>query len=112
MAFTAVPSAWLGAGYTVSTGSHTISLTTNTAGSNKILTELTDAEADPTTGDIREIARALAKALYDAYVAQTTNVPNRMQIFKQSGATAAGHVLETYTFTFEVTPTAVNVSTE
>ena len=56
------PATWLGAGYNSSSGK--IELSTNNAFSNKLLTELTDAEADETTGDIRKLLFGILDGLY------------------------------------------------
>ena len=61
MAFDPKPSTWLGAGYTTDSGAHTVTFNTNDASSNKLLKQLTDALANPTTGDIRDVVRRVRK---------------------------------------------------
>jgi hypothetical protein len=63
MAFTdKTPASWLGAGYNAQSGK--IELNTNDASSNKLLTELTDAEADEASGDIGKLLFGLIDGLY------------------------------------------------
>jgi hypothetical protein len=97
MAFDKKISTWLGAGFAVDTGNHKITLNTADASSNKTVPELTDAEADPTTGDVRKLIFALAEMLYAAYAAQdAADLPSRVTIYKSSQS--AGAVL-THTYT-------------
>lgn len=107
MAFDKKPSTWLGAGYTVA--SNKAQFNTASAGSNVVLEKVTDAEADPTTGDIRDVARALCYALFEAWSDQSpSNRPSKMTITKNVtvvAPTAANpQVLrESYSLVFDVT---------
>ncbi len=105
MAFNPAPSNWLGAGYTVDTGSHTISMTTVTAGSDIVLEQLTDAKADETTGDIRDVAMSITEALFQSYLAQASpDRPSKMILAKSTTGGGDGISLYTYTFKFYVEP--------
>jgi predicted 3-demethylubiquinone-9 3-methyltransferase (glyoxalase superfamily) len=97
MAFDAKPSTWLGAGYSVA--SNAITMNTNDAAENKTLTELTDAEAHATTGDIRKVIFALQEKLFAAYNATATaDRPTKMTIQKSTSVnTATGVVTNVYT---------------
>ena len=72
MAMNLAPSHWLD-GYTADSSGITIPLTA--------LPGLSAAEADETTGDIRKVARALAAALYAAYIGEAeADRPAQMQL--------------------------------
>ena len=108
MAVDLKPSTWLGAGYAANSGSHTITLNTGSAPSNKTLPQLLDAKADPTTGDIRQIALAIAEALYEKWIAlgpegQTTE----MRLSRAVSGDSSGNI--TYFFQTAITfqPTGI-----
>jgi hypothetical protein len=99
------PSTWLDAGFDVDTVNHLIKLNTNDAASNKLLAQLTDSQADPTTGDIRRVAFAIAEALYLAWKNQpTNNQPKKMVIGRSVVNNRDGTVQNVYTLRFTVTP--------
>lgn|SRR4051812_2683288 len=107
------PSDWLGAGFTVDLTTHQIRLTTSNAAGAKALPQLTDAKANPTTGDIREIAFSLAHALYEAWLAQL-NLPseNRTQEMSMTRSVSPGgglndNITLEYRMQFTVTPGGV-----
>lgn len=102
MAFDPQPATWLGAGYTLS--GNKVQMTTVTAGSNIVLDKLTDAQADPTTGDIRDVVRACCYAFYEAWAAQSPgNRPAKMRLVKSVESLPDLTTLrETYTMSFEV----------
>jgi hypothetical protein len=63
MAFTdKTPASWLGAGYNTQSGK--IELNTNDAPFDKLLAELTDAEADETSGDIGKLLFGVIDGLF------------------------------------------------
>jgi hypothetical protein len=106
MAFDPKPSTWLGAGYTVA--SHVAGFNTQTASANKTLPQLTDTQADPTTGDIRDVAFAICESLYQAWLTQGSAAqPTRMTIARSAatGSTTTGTIKYTYFLTFQLTPT-------
>ena len=127
-------------GYSFSTSDHLVKLgTQNNSGPYKVIPELTDAEADATTGDIRKIFWGLCKMMYQSsnfvpstsypcgdpatpraeYSASSTD-PNR----KTGGMTTSSFTnsdgsssidqpaYQTFTFTFKVVPTSVDVAPE
>jgi hypothetical protein len=57
------PSTWLGSGFSVDTVNHLIKFNTNNAATNKLLKQLTDAQAST---DIRQIVLAFCEAIYQA----------------------------------------------
>lgn len=110
-----VPSVWLGAGYASSSGSHTITLNTNDAASNKTLPQLSDTEADPTTGNAEDILLALFDMAYNAYLARVTasDTPANCTIQKSAYIDAAtGKQIVTYSGQFKCTAPSLNVSAE
>lgn len=111
MAFDPAPSTWLGAGYTLA--SHVAGFNTNDASSNKLLTQLTDAQANATTGDIRTVAMALSEALFQAWLAQSTpDRPAKMTLAKSTTGGSDGTSIYTYTFRFYVDPVAFTPASE
>jgi hypothetical protein len=97
MAFDPKPSTWLGAGFSVDTDNHCIKLNTNDAATNKLLTELTDAEAHATSGDIRKVIFALLEMLSTIWLAiDEANRPTRVLLYKSSQSEDA---LLTHTYT-------------
>ena len=112
MAFDKKPSTWLGAGYASSSGSHTVTFNTNDAASNKTLTQLTDANADPDTGDIRIVGFALLQALYAAALAQSANLPTKMTITRSVQAQTGGNIKYSYNMSFVVSASSYSVASE
>jgi hypothetical protein len=97
MAFDKKPSTWLGAGYAASAENHTITLNTADAASDKTVPELADAEADPTTGDVRKLVFALMEMLYAAWAAQAAvDRPTKLTIYKSSSVSGST-ITHTYT---------------
>ena len=76
--------------------------------------ELTAAEADGTTGDIRKIAWAIAKKLSDVwYATESANRPANMIISKASSVNStADEVTHTITFRFVNTISGQDVKAE
>lgn len=107
MPFSEVPSTFFGAGYSLAGSA--ISLTTATSGGTVLLTKLTDTQANATTGDSRDICRALCYALYEKMLATSAgNRPVQMKFEKNVTVlppTAANPqaLQEQYIFTFNVT---------
>ncbi len=113
MAFDPKPSTWLGGGYDVDTGAHTIIFNTDDAASNKLLVQLTDALADPTTGDIRSVVASIVEALYQAWVGQASaDRPAKMVIARSALNGANNTVVFNYTFRFTVNPETFVVPAE
>lgn len=113
MAFDPSPAALLGSGYGLA--SHKVTLETNdAANTHKTLAGLTDAEADPTTGDSRKVAFEIMEALYQAWLAvPTADRPTKMSVARSSSVNEeTGVISRYYTFRFDVEPTGVEVSDE
>ena len=113
MAFTKTPSTWLGAGYSASSGSNTTTLTTSNATSNVTLAELTNTEANSSTGDIRKIILAFVEQFYRAYSATATaDRPLKMTIGRNIVAGQDNVNTANYTFSFTLSPTVLEVADE
>ena len=115
MAASVVPSTWFGAGYTASSGGHTITLNTNDAASNKLLTKLTDVNADPTTGNAEVIGMAILEMLLAAYnTRKAADAPTNFKVIKSVNKDpSTGNDVLTYSVTVQATPpSTVTVATE
>lgn len=113
MAFTQTPTTWLGAGYTASSGAHTITLTTGDATTNITLPELTDTEANASAGDIRKIMLAVVEKFYDKYnLTAIADRPAKMSINRIIVAGQDNTNTATYQFTFTLTPSVLEVANE
>lgn len=112
MAYDPKPSTHFGAGYAVA--SNSIRFNTNDAAANKTLVTLTDAEADPTTGDFRDVIRALLyKFATDWEATASADRPKKMTISKSLGIdSSAGTIVENYVFSFKVETTLGDVASE
>lgn len=111
MAFNPAPSNWLGAGYVLT--SNSIGFNTNDSATNKTLTQLTTAEANASSGNIREVIFAMVEAFYQAYVSKdVADRPTKLSISRNGTTTVSGNINYTYNFQIEVSPTAVNVANE
>ena len=117
MAFTdKAPAAWFGAGYNAQPGK--IELNTNDATSNKLLPELTDAEADEVSGDVGKLLYGLIAGLYakatekNASLAATDR-PARFSFNRVSSVNeATGLIQRSYTFNFTLAAAGVEVAPE
>lgn len=112
MAFDSKPSTWLGAGYTLA--SSVAGFTTATSGGTVCLSELTDTEANATTGDIRKLMYAVCEKFWQAYNGTATaDRPAKMRIFRSTSSNdAAGTESRSYTITFDITATGTEVASE
>jgi hypothetical protein len=110
MAFDAKPSTWLGSGYSVASNAAVFNTSSH---GTPCLTQLTDAQANATTGDIRIVARALLFKLAAAWDATAVaNRPGKMRIRKTSGLNSVtGTVTETYNIEFDVAITTLGTVT-
>lgn len=110
MAFDQKPSTWFGAGYSYASDAISFGTSTN---ANPTLTQLTNAEANATTGDVREVIRALLykiSAAWDATAA--ADRPTQMSVYKSITYNSSGSAVESYAITFNVGVTYGNVSSE
>lgn len=98
MAISVVPSTWLGAGYVAASGSHTVSFTTNDHSGAKTLVQLTDVEANATTGDVRNVFFALCYMMYHAWVTQLAANNRPLQINFGRSVSVGGGINDDITF--------------
>ena len=115
MAFSATPSGWLGAGYTLSGSGTSAAINFGINGNtNATLPEITAAEANATTGDIRKIYYGIAEQLFQSYLAKAAaDRPSRMVISKSSNVDATtGLITTNYAFQFVLAATGLDVTTE
>jgi hypothetical protein len=85
MAYTAydTPGEFFGAGYSL--GSNKVSLETATSGGTPVLTQLTDTDANATTGKTQQVVLALVESCYAKYNAiASADRPTNMTITRQS----------------------------
>jgi hypothetical protein len=115
MAFSATPSGWLGAGYTLSGSGTTAAINFGISGNtNETLPEITTAEANATTGDIRKIYYGIVEKLYQAYLAKAiADRPNRLSLSKTSNVdSTTGLITTSYTIQFVLAATGLEVTAE
>jgi hypothetical protein len=115
MAFNSTPSGWLGAGYTLSGSGTTAAINFGINGNtNATLPEITTAEANATTGDIRKIYYGIIDQLAKAYSDKATaDQPNRLVVNKSASVNSAtGLITTSYTFQFVLAATGLDVANE
>ena len=77
------PGEFFGAGYSL--GNNKVSMETATSGSNPLLTQLTDTDANATTGQTQQVVVALIEACYSRYLAiAAADRPSNLTITRQS----------------------------
>ena len=77
------------------------------------LPELTAAEADPVSGDIRDIMYAFINQWYAVWNAlPTADRSNKLTLNKTMSGTSTGLIQHQYIFTFLLAPTGLNVAPE
>jgi len=89
-------------------------MTTATAGSNVLLTKLTDAEANSSSGDYREIVWSICSAFYDKWAA-VAPVSRPAKVNMSKGVKSNPDLVtqtETFTFTFITNVDPTNVAAE
>jgi len=97
------PSTWLGPGYDSDATAHTVTMNTGSAPSNKTLLQLTDAKADPDTGDIRSVAFGFLEALFQAWKSQgPTSQPARMTVNRSVSADSNAEMTLSYSVKFTI----------
>ena len=115
MAFNATPSGWLGSGYTLSGSGTTAAINFGISGNtNETLPQLTTAEANASTGDIRKIYYGIVEQLYQAYIGKATaDRPNRMVLTRSSSVdSTTGLITSTYSIQFVLAATGLDVTSE
>lgn len=117
MAFTdKSPAAWLGSGYNTQSGK--IELNTNSAFTDKLLTELTDAEADETTGDIRKLLFGIIDGLYTQFNSKNSTLaaadrPQRVAFTRSTTVNeTTGFIARSYSINFQLEAASVEVANE
>ena len=117
MAFTdKTPASWLGAGYNTQSGK--IELNTNDASSDKLLPELTDAEADESSGDIGKLLFGLFDGIYSKVSEKNNSLPqaDRPTRFTFTRGTvindATGLVTKNYSFSVTLATSGLEVAPE
>lgn len=105
MAFNPAPSSWI-----ASWAEDATNITVPIAS----FPQLTAAEADGTTGDIRKIMYALSEKMYAAYIAlAVADRPAQMTITRSSSVNATtGVITHNYTFKFNNTIATQDVAAE
>lgn len=105
------PGEFFGAGYALA--SSEIKFTTNDNGGTKLLTKLTDTEANATTGDTRKVLFALLDALYQKWVAMAVaDRPTKVSVGRFVLDMGGDLRRMTYSFTFDVSITGEEVVDE
>ena len=115
MSFNPSPSGWLGAGYTLSGSGTTAAINFGISGNtNATLPEITTAEANSSTGDVRKIYYGIVEQLYQSFLAKAVaDRPNRMTITKNAGVDATtGLITTNYTFQFVLAASGLDVTSE
>jgi len=115
MAFNATPSGWLGSGYTLSGSGTTAAINFGISGNtNETLPQITTAEANASTGDIRKIYYGIVEQLYQAYIGKATaDRPNRMVLTRSSSVdSTTGLITSTYSIQFVLAATGLDVTSE
>jgi hypothetical protein len=77
---------------------------TFSGGVDKLLAQVTDALADPTTGDIRVVVFAIQEALYQAWLTQAGNQPAKMNIRRSAVQQPDGKLVFQYSTRFILSP--------
>ena len=102
------PSEVLGTGYTAGTG--TIEFTT---GSSGLLTDLTVAETNATSGDFRKLMYGLIEGLYTKYNAiPTADKPTKLVINRGTSEASDGTFSRSYSIQFTLDATGFEVASE
>ena len=87
---------------------------THTIKAHAVLSLLTDAEADPTTGDSRTVVLALVEMMFQKYLGTAeTDKPERLIIVRSSNSNdSQGQITREYTFRITLDEGATDVSAE
>lgn len=104
-----IPSVFFGAGYSVGTNSITLN---TSAHASPLLTELTSAEANATTGDYRRIIFALMEMLHEKFQA-VTPVPGKLTVTRSTYEdTANNELVRTYSVQIRAVVTGIEIAEE
>jgi hypothetical protein len=116
MPFTdSTPTSWLGAGYNTQSGK--IELNTNDADFDKLLTELTDAEADENSGDIRKLMFGLIDGLFTKLKQKNDSLspedrPQNFTFNRSSNMADDGTITRSFSFVFRLSTAGIEVADE
>jgi hypothetical protein len=117
MAFTKAPSGWLGSGYTVSGSGTTAAINFGISGNTAVgeaFPQITSAEANASTGDIRMVYYGIVEQLYQSYLGKAdADKPNRMTLGKSSSVNSTtGLITTNYSIQFVLQATGLDVTAE
>lgn len=106
MAADITPATWID-GYDSDSGAHTITLNTADNGTPS-LPQLTDAKADPATGDIRQVMLAICEALYEKWLELgAAGQPIQMRLSRAVSGDSSGNITYFYTTAVTFQPTGI-----
>jgi hypothetical protein len=106
MAYNKAPSGWLGAGYTLA--SNKVQFNTSTAASDPLVLELTDAQANVTTGDVAQVFYGLCSMMNKAWTAKATaDRPSNMTLSKSTQSVSETRIQHSFTLSFVVSNSVV-----
>jgi len=110
MAFDPNPDQWFPTGYAYASNA----VTFNTAAhASPLLTQLTAAEADAATGDVREVIRSLCHMWQEKWDAKAAaDLPTKMRLSKSIRYDSSGVATETYVLNFTVGVSYGNLTAE
>ena len=113
MAVDASPSNWLGAGYSL--GTNQAIFNTSNHGT-PCLSEVTNAQANASTGDVRQLIMGILDKLYAKYLTTVagTDRPTKMTMFRSASENENGQIVRTFQISFitdESTPQQVDSET-
>jgi hypothetical protein len=101
MAYNKAPSGWLGAGYTLA--SNKVQFNTSSAASNPLVLELTDAQANATTGDVAQVFYGLCGMMNKAWAAKATaDRPSNMVVSKSTQSVSETQIQHNFSLSFIV----------
>jgi hypothetical protein len=108
------PADFFGDGYSADNSSHTITFETFDAGATCVLPEVTDGEADTSSGDYRKVVYGILEALHQNFerVKGTTTASTRIKSTRNSYEDSDGAFLRTYKFVVSTTASQIEVKNE
>jgi hypothetical protein len=106
MAYNKAPTNWLGAGYTLD--SNKVQFNTSSAPSNPLVLELTNAQANASSGDVAQVFYGLCSMMNKAWTAKATaDRPNNMIINKATQSVSETQIQHSFTLSFVVSNNVV-----
>jgi len=110
--YNTAPSAFFGAGYTATTGSIILGTVDNSMPADRLLTELTDVEANADTGDFRAIVFALMEMLYQKQQAMPVKPVKQTIVRSTYEDPTTGEFLRAYTVQLRLFASSLEVTAE